>query len=161
MAEPIRIVAPLPPGEVGQPYAVALAHVGGSKRCSWLVVSGTLPQGMTFNTTGHLAGTPTAKGNARFTVQAKETTVSNQTATVTFTLVVEPSALEITTTSLPSAQVGVAYSETLAATGGVEFYNWSASGLPAGLTCSSVGVITGTPTSAGTDSVVLTVTDAG
>lgn len=57
--------------------------------------------------------------------------------------------LTITTASLPSGQVGVAYSATLIATGGTTPYTWSlASGtLPTGLNLkSSAGVITGTPT---------------
>lgn len=155
------IVSPLPTGVAGEPYEVALAHVGRSKSCAWSLSAGALPGGLSFDISGHLSGTPYTPGNARFTVQAKEIGVSNpQTATATFTMVIEPAALEVTTTSLPSAQVGVAYSETLEAYGGTPPYRWSASGLPAGLTCSGSGEITGTPTAAGTDSVVLTVTDS-
>lgn len=57
-------------------------------------------------------------------------------------------ALSITTASLPNAQVGVAYSQTLVATGGTTPYSWSISGaLPAGLSLNAAtGVISGTPT---------------
>lgn len=69
--------------------------------------------------------------------------------------------LTITTTSLPAATSGTAYSTTLAASGGVPPYTWSAAPLPAGLTITaSTGVISGTPTTAGVTSVVLTVTDS-
>ena len=44
-----------------------------------------------------------------------------------------PAPLVITTTTLPAGTVGTAYSTTLAATGGVSPYSWSASGLPSGL----------------------------
>ena len=68
--------------------------------------------------------------------------------------------LAITTTSLPGAAVGSAYNFTVAASGGYPPYAWSATGLPAGLSIApSSGAITGTPTTAGTDSVVLTVRD--
>jgi hypothetical protein len=63
-------------------------------------------------------------------------------------------ALAITTASLPGAKQNVAYSATLAATGGVRPYTWSlASGvLPSGLTLSGSGTISGTPTASGTSS---------
>ncbi len=62
------------------------------------------------------------------------------------TLVVPPPPLAITTTSLPAATVGVAYSFQMAASGGVTPYGWTATGLPAGLSCSTTGLISGTPT---------------
>ena len=56
-------------------------------------------------------------------------------------------ALAVTTTSLPNAFINVPYSATLAASGGTPPYAWSitAGTLPAGLTLSSAGVISGTP----------------
>jgi beta-glucanase (GH16 family) len=63
-----------------------------------------------------------------------------------------PSPIAITTSALPGATVGTGYSAALKATGGVPPYTWSlASGtLPAGLSLSSSGVISGTPTLGGT-----------
>ncbi len=69
-------------------------------------------------------------------------------------------ALEITTTELPEGKVGDAYEATLEATGGKLPYSWSATGLPAGLSCSADGVISGIPTEAGDFTVTVTVTDA-
>jgi hypothetical protein len=80
------------------------------------------------------------------------------TASATLTIGIQPAPLEVTTTSLPEGQVGVAYSATLSASGGVPPYTWTAAPLPAGLSLSG-DVISGTPTTAGTDSVVVTVTD--
>jgi hypothetical protein len=62
--------------------------------------------------------------------------------------------------TLPNGQVDVAYTASLTATGGTAPYTWSATGLPAGLTLSN-GTISGTPTTSGTFSVAVTVTDAG
>ena len=69
----------------------------------------------------------------------------------------------ITTTSLPGGNVGTAYSQTLTASGGTTPYTWSiASGsLPAGLSLSTAGVITGTPTTTGTSTFTAQVQDAG
>ncbi len=67
-------------------------------------------------------------------------------ATFSNTANVTTSALGITTTSLPSGGVNVAYSTSVAISGGMAPYTWSATGLPSGLTINaSTGVISGTP----------------
>jgi hypothetical protein len=70
--------------------------------------------------------------------------------------------LVITTTSLPGGTAGTAYSQTLAATGGQTPYTWSMNGgsLPAGLSLSAGGVISGTPTTANTYNFTVRVTDS-
>jgi hypothetical protein len=82
-----------------------------------------------------------------------DSTSATATKSLSITINGPPS---ITTSSLPNGTVGVAYSQTLAATGGTVAYTWSiASGtLPAGLALSAGGVISGTPTSAGGPTVV-------
>ncbi|HEX5117419.1 MAG TPA: ExeM/NucH family extracellular endonuclease [Pseudonocardiaceae bacterium] len=64
----------------------------------------------------------------------------------------------------PGAQTGTAGTAitpvTLTATGGTPPYTWTASGLPAGLVISADGVISGTPTTAGSSSVTVTATDS-
>ena len=74
-----------------------------------------------------------------------------------------PSALVISTQSLSAGTTTVPYSATLAATGGTPPYSWSiATGsLPTGLSLSTSGVISGTPTVAGTFSFSVKVTDSG
>ena len=72
--------------------------------------------------------------------------------------------LAIATTTLPAAEFNVPYGALLEATGGSAPYTWSllTSSLPAGLSMSSTGVISGTPSSvvAGTYSFVAKVTDS-
>jgi Copper amine oxidase N-terminal domain./Fibronectin type III domain. len=70
------------------------------------------------------------------------------------------SPLTITTAGLPDGRVGSSYSAALTASGGTAPYTWSATGLPAGLSISAAGVISGTPTAAGTSSVAATVYDS-
>ena len=70
--------------------------------------------------------------------------------------------LTITSATFHPGEVGVAYSPvTLAATGGVGAYSWSISvgSLPAGLTVTTGGVVSGTPTAAGTPSFTVRVAD--
>jgi hypothetical protein len=70
--------------------------------------------------------------------------------------------LQVTTTSLPNGTNGVAYSQTLVATGGQTPYSWTnISGvLPPGLTLATNGLISGTPTTSGTSNFTVRVTDA-
>jgi large repetitive protein len=70
-------------------------------------------------------------------------------------------ALTITTASpLPDGTVGTAYSQVLTATGGTPPYTWTATGVPAGLTLSSSGTLSGTPTASGTQAIAVTATDS-
>jgi len=71
-------------------------------------------------------------------------------------------ALGVQTSSLPQGTAGVAYHATLQAVGGVPPYSWSvtAGSLPAGLTLTSSGQITGTPTSVGTSNFTVQVQDS-
>lgn len=70
--------------------------------------------------------------------------------------------LSITTTSLPSRTVGVAYTANLRATGGRTPYTWSiASGaLPSGLALRTGGIISGTPIVSGTFNFTVMVRDS-
>ena len=97
-------------------------------------------------------------------VTAGITTISATLGSVSgnTTLTIQPPPLAITTTSLPSGAVSTAYTTTSAASGGIAPYAWSLAGgtLPPGLTLSSTGVITGTPTTTGTSSFTVRAADA-
>jgi hypothetical protein len=144
--------AALPSGQVGVAYSQALTATGGTAPYTWALSSGTLPAGLTFSTsTGTISGTPTAAVNATpltFKVTDTSSPVLTQT-TVGLTLTITPATLVITTASLPNGQLGVAYSATLAATGGTVPYTWSLTSgtLPSGLQLNAAtGAIAGTPT---------------
>ncbi|MEY4607243.1 MAG: hypothetical protein RLY45_2003 [Actinomycetota bacterium] len=72
-----------------------------------------------------------------------------------------PAPVAVSTSSLPNATVGSPYSTTLTATGGSGTYGWSLSAgtLPTGLTLSSAGVLSGTPTTSGTSTFSVTAVD--
>jgi hypothetical protein len=75
--------------------------------------------------------------------------------------VTPPPAVGISTASLPDGLVGESYDAYLTATGGDGTYTWTASGLPAGLSISPSGHISGTPTQGGTTSIHVAVTSSG
>ena len=154
IANPVLVITTtvLPAGQVSVPYSASLAATGGNGTYNWQLTAGTMPAGLTLNSSGAITGTPTTQaGPASLTFKVTDTATSPQTASVTLTLAINPATLIVTTTSLPNGQVNVPYSVTLAATGGTGAYNWQlASGtLPAGLTLNSSGAITGTPTTQG------------
>jgi YVTN family beta-propeller protein len=109
---------------------------------------------------------------AAFAADAMEGTQGGSTGTVSTSMIGAPSVFPfvmvpppaITTASpLPAGLFGIAYSQVLAATGGVGApYTFAVSGgaLPAGLTLSSAGTLSGTPAQAGIFSFTVTVTDA-
>jgi hypothetical protein len=157
----------LPGGATGTPYATTnLEASGGVPPYSWSLGAGTLPPGLSLSTAGALTGTPTLAGSYPLTFVVTDSSSTPDKANAQFTLTVTsppPATLTLTTTTLPSATVNTAYSATLAATGGTAPYTFSLAAntsLPAGLTLSATGVISGTPTAAGTTSFSVDVTDA-
>ncbi len=153
---PLTITASLPGGQVGQAYSGQFSASGGVGPYSW---TGSAGGGLSVSSTGAVGGTPSAPGTVAVAVTVTDSTGTKASGSYSITIT-EPS-LTITTTSLPSGSLTASYSAALNATGGTTPYTWSASGLPGGLSISSGGAISGTPTSLGTFTVSVTVKDAG
>ena len=172
---PITIAAPLkitttslPDGLVGTAYSATLTATGGITPYSWVLTNGSLPAGLSLDTSkGIISGTPSgipSSNPVSLTFKVTDSGFPAASMTVTLSLNTMPS-LKITTTSLPNGVVGTTYSTTLAATAGITPYTWTLTGgtLPAGLSLNaSTGVISGTPTAATATPVSLTfkVTDS-
>jgi Putative Ig domain len=156
--------ASLPNGTVGTPYSQQLQSSGGTAPFTWTVTTGTLPAGLSLNGgTGVISGTPTTPGTFNFTVQAADSSTPQQTATKALSIIVNPAPLTITTTTLPTGTVTVAYNATLQSSGGTAPVTWSITvgTLPGGLSLNAnTGAITGTPTTAGTSSFTVKATDS-
>ncbi|MFZ2276727.1 MAG: SdrD B-like domain-containing protein [Prosthecobacter sp.] len=138
-----------------------LSASGGTTPYNWTIASGALPAGMSMSTAGLISGTPTAvPATYNFTVRATDSV--NCSVTKALAIVIACPTLTITPATLPAGVQYAAYSQTLTAANGTSPYTWSlASGvLPAGMTLSSGGVLSGTPTSLGSFTFVVRATDA-
>lgn len=161
VAGPLTInTTTLPNGVSGSAYTATVAATGGTQPYTWSA-SG-LPTGLAINSaTGIISGTTAQTGTFTITVTAQDS--SSPTASSVskqLQLAIIP-VLTITTSSLPGGIVGLTYSGTMTATGGAPPLTWSATGLPQGLSINSnTGAVTGTPTTAGTASVTITVKDS-
>lgn len=148
----------LPGATQGRACAAQLVASGGRGAYTWTTPEGALPAGMSLTAGGALAGTPGEAGTFTFTVQV--TDAAGRIARRSLSLIVA-SAPTIQTGSLPAADVGMAYQVQLAATGGTGAHTWSLvdGALPAGLTLSPAGLLAGAPTTIGSSSFTVLVTD--
>ncbi len=139
----------LPSGKVGVAYSATLVATGGAAPYSWTITGSGLPPGLLLSPDGSITGTPTSSGSVFFSATATDSASATVTKSFILAIADANSGASITTpASLPDAVVGSAYSQTLSATGGTAPYVWSvlSGSLPAGLTLSSTGLISGTPT---------------
>ena len=156
---------PLPSASVGSFYSAQFTATGGNPPyLNWLVVQGNLPPGLSLDSaTGILSGTPTAGGSYQFVVSVNDSAVQN--AAKSFSLTVSLAPVSITTESpLPDATAGTSYSQQFTATGGTGTYiSWTVTSgsLPPGLTLSTAGILSGTPTQTGLFSFTIQVADSG
>jgi len=150
----------LPSGGVGVSYSQTFAATGGTPPYTWSVTQGSVPGLSLSSSQATLSGTPTTAGTFPFTLQVADS--AGLTATRTFSLVIAPAALTITSnTQLPDAGLGSPYSYHLAASGGVPPYTWSANGLPTGLSIDAAsGLISGVLNAAGNLSFTIRVVDS-
>ncbi len=148
-----------------EPYSQTLSAAGVTGGSwSWTISSGSLPSGLSLSSAGTLSGTPdasTEETQSTFRVRATNSQCSNSPASRSLTLAVGVPPMSITTQSLSDGIYGEAYSQTMSATGGQPTdYQWSATGLPNGLSLSSDGALSGTPTTTGTYTAQITVGDS-
>src|SRR6202051_3099039 len=132
-------------------------------------VSGTSNTGIIWSATAGLVdGTglytaPKVPSKTNAVVTATSTADSTKSASASITIN-PPStqSLQITTGSLSPGQQGSVYAETMAATGGATPYRWiiAAGAPPPGVSLNLNGEISGVPTSTGTSTFSVTVTDS-
>ncbi len=151
--------ASLPNGQVGVAYSTTVVPTGGTASYTWAAVSG-MPPGLSINSAGTIAGTPSLLGTYNIAVSVTDAFTS---VTKTFSNVVIIGSVVINGPALPNGQLGSAYGPTaISATGGTTPYTWTWTGAPPGLSLNAAtGSVSGTPTALGTYNVVMTATDTG
>jgi hypothetical protein len=141
---------------------------------TWSHVAGTLPPGISLaqNTPSAgltaLTGRATAPGTYVFTLRAAQPSNPSNFVEREFTYRVVPMQIvsppvELIEFDLPSAQIGQPYSTTIKLAGGTPPYTFTQNPLlplPAGLSLSSTGVLSGTPQQRGFQTIAFDVTDA-
>lgn len=149
--------------------------------------SGTLPAGMHLSTEGYLYGTPSQAGIFQFSVVATDPS-SNSSSPSTYTLTISPAAaVTVTPATISAGRVHDAYGAALTACGGTapscQVYSPSAGtlvdtsgnpvpaqeqfsfattsgSLPPGVSLSSEGYLSGTPSQSGSFQFTVVATDA-
>jgi uncharacterized membrane protein len=151
-------------GQQGKSYSANLAATGGTDPYTWSISSGALPLGLSLSSSGAITGIPTQSGAFSITAKVTDssTTLQSAFANFSFTIVAALAPLEITSTAVPSGETLTSYSAALEAAGGTPPYIWSlkSGATPAGITLSSAGQLSGTPTQVGDYSFKIQVADS-
>lgn len=159
--DPISLTAAMPAGLQGKSYSGKITAVGGKGKLTYSRVGGTVPPGLKLAATGTLTGKPEVAGTFQLTVLATDTAKPANTATVTFTVTIEP--MHFSTGATYTGTVAHSWVSSPKVVGGVSPYHWSLSAgtLPAGLKLNaSSGKITGKAETAGDYAVTFSVTDS-
>jgi large repetitive protein len=163
-----------PTGQVGQPYSLQLRALAGCDTYWWEFTNGGLPAGLSMSSTGLITGVPTATGSTEPWVQVHDLTAAqggppwcggdnNSQRQFVFNVV---AGLSIQQQSVPGGTVNQPYSQQLTALsvtsinpvqGSPAQATWSiqSGSLPAGVTLSPTGLLSGTPTAEGSYTFVV------
>jgi hypothetical protein len=152
------------PTEPSGSYSFQMTSAGGVGPFTWGWDQGGSFHGLSISSSGLISGTANALFGPTPILFTVTDSLSN-VATKTLDLTSQPVGLAITTSSITPATSARAYTFTMQATLGTLPYSWSisplsANQLPAGLTLSSTGIITGTSTLVTSLPVTFRVTDA-
>jgi hypothetical protein len=157
-----------PSGQVGQPYTLQLRALGGCDLYRWEIPNGSIPAGLTMSSSGLITGTPTSVADTSPWLTVHDLLPSeggypwcggDNHSERQFVFHVSP-GLSIQNQSVPGATIGQPYSLTLTALsvtntnpvqGSSAAATWTvqSGNLPAGVTLSSQGQLSGTPTTEG------------
>ena len=153
-------------GTIGAAYNASVLPAGGTGPYTFAVESGSLPDGLSLDSQeGTITGTPTTAGSFSATIQVTDSSspapeMASDDVSIT---IAAPAALSVSTSSLADGNVGAAYAEPVAVTGGTgaDTFAVTNGALPDGLSLDqNSGIITGVPTGTGPSSFTVTVTDS-
>jgi len=151
----------LPNAVAYQGYTTSLTASSGTGPYTYSQVSGTAPPtGISIGSSGTISGTATALGTTNFSVKVADS--AGASTQVNYTLQVVAPTITLTPATLPGGTQNNAYTPlNLSASGGTGPYSYTYTGtLPTGMSLSSAGVLSGTPTVAGNFPISVQATDA-
>ncbi|MEV4513157.1 Ig domain-containing protein [Dactylosporangium sp. NPDC049525] len=148
----------------GALYNGAVSGYGGSGTYTWTAKD--LPPGLAVSSAGLVSGTVNASSRYLVTLTVTDSLGATNSVLVPVNITTPAGQLQVTSPAMTPTPDRTSVKGTAitalgpAAAGGTAPYTWAAAGLPTGLTFSSTtNKITGTPTTAGSYPVTLTVTD--
>lgn len=158
---PVVSAVPLPSAVSGTAYSATLQLISGSG-ATWAVTAGTLPNGLTLSAaSGVISGTPTVQGTSTFTVRATNSCgVSSAVKSITVGAACAIPEFKDSGTIPGIVGVPMTYVPHIEGTGPFTITLTSGT-MPPGLTYNATtGVISGTPTTAGTTAITMQATNA-
>ena len=158
VAAPSVATESLPAVRLGGSYDQTLQASGGGLVYSWGIAAGNLPDGLALDAAGRISGFASRAGTYLFTVSVIEDDWLR--ATRDYTLAVLPMEIK---NQPPPGVMGVPYGQTLVPLGGTAPHTWNivSGALPDGLSLNpATGNISGTPTTPGTRTAGIQLSDA-
>nr|MDP9194962.1 putative Ig domain-containing protein [Acidobacteriota bacterium] len=147
-------------GTVSSAFSETFTQTSAIGGATFTLASGVLPAGLTLATNGVLSGTPTQPGSFPITVTVTDANACTGTS-ATYNLVIACQVITVTNPANATGPAGSPFSETFTQTGAIGSATFTTSStLPTGLTLSTAGVLSGTPTQGGTFPITVLVTDA-
>ena len=161
--DPLRITSTsLTPAARGLSYSQQLTSANGSGAITWTLSSGSLPPGITLNSSGVLTGPATTDGTYSFTVQAADSSTPPQVVTAAEQIQVVDPVKIVSSPTLPAACINQPYTFAMQSSGGIQPFFWGfISNYWIGINLdSSTGVFSGTSPITGTFTGKVILSDA-
>jgi hypothetical protein len=146
-------------GVAGTPFSQTFSQTGGFGATTFSTAS-TLPTGLSLSSAGVLSGTPTQTGSFPIVVTATDANGCTGSG-ATYTLVINCQTITVTNPVTTTGTAGTAFSQTFSQSGAIggSTFSINSGSLPAGLSLSAGGVLSGTPTQTGSFPITVKVTD--